>query len=354
MGLTLQSSFYIGDKKIGEGEKCFIIAEAGVNHNGNLNLAKQLVDVAAESGADAVKFQTFRAESLASKNAEKADYQIESTSEDESQYYMLKKLELSYQDFRRLSDYTKEKNLIFLSTPFDEESASFLEEIGIPAYKISSGEITNLPLLKLIAKNRKPVILSTGMSTLCEVEKAVVTLKKNGSENIVILHCTTSYPAAFESVNLSAMNTMKYSFRLPVGYSDHTIGVTIPIAAAAMGAAVIEKHFTLDKSLLGPDHKASLDPSELKEMIQAIRNVEKAIGTGIKKRTEEEKKIILVARKSIVAGRDIHKGEVVREKDLKLKRPGNGIPPEYLNEIAGKKAQRNLIYDEQIKWEDII
>ncbi|MBN2735014.1 MAG: N-acetylneuraminate synthase [Methanomicrobiaceae archaeon] len=339
---------------MGEGEKCFIIAEAGVNHNGNLNLAKQLVDVAAESGADAVKFQTFRAESLASKNAEKADYQIESTSEDESQYYMLKKLELSYQDFRRLSDYTKEKNLIFLSTPFDEESASFLEEIGIPAYKISSGEITNLPLLKLIAKNRKPVILSTGMSTLCEVEKAVVTLKKNGSENIVILHCTTSYPAAFESVNLSAMNTMKYSFRLPVGYSDHTIGVTIPIAAAAMGAAVIEKHFTLDKSLLGPDHKASLDPSELKEMIQAIRNVEKAIGTGIKKRTEEEKKIILVARKSIVAGRDIHKGEVVREKDLKLKRPGNGIPPEYLNEIAGKKAQRNLIYDEQIKWEDII
>jgi len=347
-------SIHIGDITIGTDHPCIIIAEAGVNHNGSLDLAKQLIDAAAHAGADAVKFQTFHADSIVTSTAGKADYQKQTTSSDESQYEMIRNLELADDAFRELSAHAERRGIIFLSTPFDEESVDLLDAIGVPAFKIPSGEITNLPLLKKIAQKQKPIILSTGMATLGEVEEAVVYLRKHGAQEIVLLHCTTSYPAPIHSVNLRAMETLRCAFKVPVGYSDHTEGITIPIAAVAMGAQVIEKHFTLDRTLPGPDHRASLEPDELQLMVQAIRNVEKAIGTGIKKRTEEEDKILLVARKSIVAGRDIVKGEFIREKDLKIKRPGNGISPEYLDKIVGKKAQRDILYDEQINWEDII
>lgn len=343
----------IASKWIGEGEPCFLIAEAGVNHNGDVNLAKKLIDIAKEAGADAVKFQTFKAEDVATKNAEMAKYQKETIGSKESQYEMIKKLELSEGEFEELFLYAQKKGIIFLSTPFDKRSADFLNELGIPAFKIASGEITNFPLLKHIAKKGKPIILSTGMSTLGEVEEAVRVFQKEGIEEIILLHCVSSYPARVGEINLKAMETLKTAFKIPVGLSDHTLGITIPIAAVALGACVIEKHFTLNRKLLGPDHKASLQPKELKEMIKAIRDVEKSLGDGIKRVTSEEEENKKVMRRSIVAKIDIPAGGVITEEMVDIKRPSIGIEPKYIEEIIGARAKVNIKKDEAITWNKI-
>ena len=343
----------IEKKGIGSQNPCFIIAEAGVNHNGDVALAKKLIDAAVEAGADAVKFQTFKAEKIVTSTAEKADYQKNTTGAGESQYEMIKKLELSETDFQDLSNYAREAGIIFLSTPFDEESADLLDQIGVPAFKIPSGEITNFPLLKKIAQKSKPIILSTGMATLGEVEEALNYLKKHGAEEITLLHCTTSYPAPVKSVNLRAMETLRCAFQVPVGYSDHTEGITIPIAAAAMGACVIEKHFTLDRTLPGPDHRASLEPPELAAMVKAVRDVDLARGNGIKGPTEDEEAVKRVARRSIVAKCDIRMGDVLTEGNLAIKRPGIGIEPRYLDSVVWKKARVPIRRDQVVQWDMI-
>lgn len=330
--------------------KVFIIAEAGVNHNGSLELAKKLVDVAVEAGADAVKFQTFKAENLVSKSAKKAKYQVENTGSDESQYEMIKKLELGFDEFEELKKYCDEKGIMFLSTPFDDDSIEFLDKLGLEIFKIPSGEITNLPYLRKIGSLNKKVILSTGMADLGEVEDALDVLISAGTkkENITVLHANTEYPTPIEDVNLKAMQTIACAFGVDVGYSDHTLGIEVPIAAVAMGAKVIEKHFTFDRNLPGPDHRASLEPDELKAMIKAIRNIEKALGDGIKRPSKSESKNIEIARKSIVAKRDIKKGEKFTEENLAVKRPGNGISPMRWDEIIGKIASRDYKEDELI------
>jgi N-acetylneuraminate synthase len=343
----------IGERFIGNSEKCFIIAEAGVNHNGDKKLAKRLIDESVNAGADAVKFQTFHADNIVTRTAAKADYQKNTTSSEESQYDMIKKLELSDDVFFELSEYSKKREIFFLSTPFDEESVDFLDQIGVPAFKIPSGEITNVPLLKKIAEKKKPVILSTGMATLGEVEDAFHYLKKCGSKDIIILHCTTNYPAPNDTVNLRAMETLRFAFQVPVGYSDHTEGITIPIAAVAMGACVLEKHFTLDKTFPGPDHKASLEPEELRKMIKAIRDVEIARGTGIKVPNEAENAIKKVARKSIICRSDIPVGDRLTESNLTIKRPGTGIEPRYFESIIHKKARMHILKDQPITWDMI-
>ena len=340
----------IGNRLIGDFEPVFIIAEAGVNHNGDKKLAKRLIDLAAQSGADAVKFQTFHAENVVTKDAEKATYQKSTTASNESQFEMIKKLELPDTAFSELAAYAKKRGIIFLSTPFDLESVDLLEQVGVPAYKIPSGEITNFSIIKKIARKKRPVILSTGMASLGEVEDAFSCLHENGCNNIVLLHCTSSYPAPLHSVNLSAMIAMRSAFHVPVGYSDHTEGITIPIAAAAMGACVIEKHFTLDKSLPGPDHKASLNPDELKAMVQAVRDVEIARGSGIKALHKDEVEIRKVARRSIVASRDIQAKEILTERDFAIKRPGTGIEPRHLSSLLQKRARMNIKKDQLIHW----
>lgn len=327
----------------------FIIAEAGVNHNGDIKLAKRLVDVAVEAGADAVKFQTFKAETLVCKNAKKADYQLETTDGEETQFEMLKKLELTKEMHEELIAYCKEKRIMFLSTPFDVESVALLNEYGIEIMKIPSGEITNYPYLKAVGETGKKVILSTGMSTLVEVEEAVKVLQNHGAEEITLLHCNTEYPTPMKDVNLLAMCTMKDEIGVSVGYSDHTEGIEVPIAAVALGATVIEKHFTLDKTMEGPDHKASLEPEELKQMVKAIRNIEQAMGNGKKEPSESEKKNIEIVRKSIVAKCDIAEGETFTEKNLTTKRPGNGIIPMAWNDVIGKRAKKDFKEDEQIR-----
>ncbi|KAF5414719.1 MAG: hypothetical protein C5S38_04670 [Candidatus Methanophagaceae archaeon] len=335
---------------ISEGKPCFIIAEAGVNHNGSLESAEKLVDAAKSAGADAVKFQTFKAENVLTQNVEKAEYQKETTSAEESQYDMIKKLELTEYDFKDLANHAKEKKIMFLSSPFDKESVDLLDEMNVPAYKIASGEITNFPLLKHIAEKEKPIILSTGMATLGEIEEALNVIRNEGVEDIVLLHCVTSYPVKMEDVNLSVIETLRHAFKLPVGFSDHTLGITIPIAAVALGACMIEKHFTLDRNLPGPDHKASLEPDELKEMVQAIRDVEKALGDGIKQPTVAEKEIKKVARRSIVAKVDISEGTVITGDMLDVKRPGTGIEPKYMREIIGKRVKAYITKDDLIYW----
>lgn len=325
--------------------KTFIIAEAGVNHNGSLKLAKQLVDVAVKAQADAVKFQTFKTENEISKIAQKAQYQKETTDSNESQYDMVKKLELPFEDFKILQNYCKQKGIMFLSTPFELESVKFLESLNLDYMKIPSSEITNLPFLREIASHGGKVILSTGMSTLKEVEEAINVLK--GCE-ISLLHCTTEYPCPYQDVNLKVIQTMKERFKLPVGYSDHTQGIEIAIAAAATGAEIIEKHFTLDKDMPGPDHKASLSPEELTQMVKSIRNLEKAVGDGIKKPSPSEIKNMEIARKSIVAKCDIKKGEMFSEKNLTTKRPGSGISPMKWDEIIGQIAQKEYKEDDLI------
>lgn len=330
--------------------KVYIIAEAGVNHNGDITKALFLVDEAKKAGADAVKFQTFIAAQLVSKEAKMADYQKENIGKETSQLDMIKQLELSFADFVMIKEYCDKVKIQFLSTPFDLESVVFLDSI-VPFFKIGSGEITNYPFLKHVAKKKKPIVLSTGMSTLAEIEKALEVIDKEGCSDIVLLHCTTNYPCPYDEVNLQAMLTLRDAFKLPVGYSDHTIGIEVPVAAVTMGAKVIEKHFTLNKNLPGPDHKASLDPQELSEMVKAIRNIESAFGDGIKKPNQSELEVMSVARKSLVAAKDLKAGEIVKESDIAIKRPGNGIKPEFLNIIIGKKMLRDLDEDELLSWE---
>lgn len=327
----------------------FIIAEAGVNHNGNLKLALKMADAAKKAGADCIKFQTFIPEKMVSKYAAKAEYQKQQMKEQESQLDMLQKLELSFDEFIELNSYCKDIGIEFLSTAFEFDSIDFLDSLNMKRWKIPSGEITNLPYLIKIAKLGKPVILSTGMSTMADIKAALVVLKENGSGEIIILHCTSEYPAPFEEVNLKAMVNIKNELCLPVGYSDHTTGIEIPIAAVAMGATVIEKHFTLDRSMEGPDHKASLEPDELKAMVSAIRNVEKALGSGEKKIAESERKNIVIARKSIIAKRDIKIGELFSEENITVKRPGYGISPMKWFEVIGQKASRDFKEDELIE-----
>ncbi|MCK5579890.1 MAG: N-acetylneuraminate synthase [Candidatus Omnitrophica bacterium] len=327
----------------------FVIAEAGVNHNGDIQLAKKLVDVAVESGADAVKFQTFHAESLAVPQAQKADYQKETTAAEESQVDMLKRLELSQDAHKELLAYCQRKGILFLSTAFDLKSVDLLNDLGVEIFKIPSGEITNLPLLKHVAFKNKPMIVSTGMATLEEVEEMVAVLKACGNERFVLLHCVSCYPANVEDVNLKAISTLGKTFNVPVGYSDHTAGIEIALAATGMGVAVLEKHFTLDQSMEGPDHKASLNPGELKRMIQGIRNVEKAFGDGIKKPAESEIVNLHVVRKSLFAKEAIQKGDVFSEKNITAKRPAEGINPMKWDQVVGQKAKRDFKKEEMIE-----
>lgn len=327
----------------------FVIAEAGVNHNGDIEIAKKLVDTAVWAGADAVKFQTFRAERLVCKSAKKAEYQMETTQKDESQFEMLKKLELTPDMHEQLIDYCKDRKIKFLSTPFDIESMDYLVQCGLDMIKIPSGEITNYPYLVNAGKTGQRVILSSGMSSLDEVRDAVHVLRENGSKNITVLHCNTEYPTPYEDVNLRAMQTIRDELGVSVGYSDHTDGIEIPIAAAALGAAVIEKHFTLDKNMEGPDHKASLEPDELREMIRAIRNIELSLGDGRKIPSASEKKNMDIVRKSIVAKCDIAQGEILTEENITTKRPGSGLSPMRWREVMGTKAIRDFKEDELIE-----
>ncbi|MDE6604104.1 MAG: N-acetylneuraminate synthase [Lachnospiraceae bacterium] len=329
--------------------KIFIIAEAGVNHNGSLETARKMIDAAAEAGADAVKFQTFKTENLVCRNAEKAAYQKTTTDAGESQFDMLKRLELTPDMHKELINYCHEKNIMFLSTPFDVDSLHYLVDCGLGVIKVPSGEITNYPLLREAGKSGRRIILSSGMSTIDEVREAVAVLKENGSTEIAVLHCNTEYPTPFSDVNLKAMRTIKAEIGVPVGYSDHTPGIEAAVAAAALGAEIIEKHFTLDKNMDGPDHKASLEPNELAELVKAVRHIEQALGDGEKKPSESEKKNMSVARKSIVAGCEIKAGERFTEDNLAAKRPGSGLSPMLWNQVIGQKAKRDFAADEMIE-----
>ena len=329
--------------------KILIIAEAGVNYNGSLELALKMVDAAKAAGADIVKFQTGIPEKVISRYADKAEYQKNNTGSDESQLDMVRKLMLRLEDFIPLKNYCEESGIKFLSTPFDLESVEFLDKLGCDLWKIPSGEITNLPYLIKIARTHKKIILSTGMSTLYEVSEALNVLKDNQAGEIILMHCTTEYPAPFEDVNLKAMITLREKFNCETGYSDHTQGIEAAIAAAALGACVIEKHFTLDRNMSGPDHKASLEPGELADMIKAVRHIESALGTGIKAPAESERKNIAIARKSIVASREILKGELLTEENITTKRPGTGISPMKYFEVLGTRAIRDFHEDELIE-----
>jgi N,N'-diacetyllegionaminate synthase len=344
-----QKKIKIGDRKVGDGEPCFIIAEAGVNHNGDLLLAKKLIDAAKFAGADAIKFQTFKTEGVVVDNAPMAEYQQKNTGKKSSQKEMLKKLELKYEDFCELKDYCDDKDIIFLSTPHSFDAIDFLEPL-VPAYKFGSGDLTNTPALEYAAKKGKPIIIGTGMSTLKEVKTAVDAINRQGNKEVVVLHCTTSYPCKLEEVNLRAMLTLRKELNCLVGYSDHTLGINVPIMAATLGATIIEKHFTLDKSLPGPDHKASLNPAELKEMVKGIRDVEKILGSEEKKPTYSERKIMTLVRKSVVAAKNIPQGTKIIDDMLAIKRPGTGIIPREIKKIVGKTAKRHIKKDELIGW----
>ena len=331
-------------------KKVFIIAEAGVNHNGSSDIAKELIDAAVKAGADAVKFQTFKAANLVSKTAQKADYQKRTTDVEESQFEMIQKLELDVDAHKKLISYCKHKNILFLSTPFDHESIELLHKLGLEVFKIPSGEITNLPYLRHIGSLNKRVILSTGMANLGEIEAAINVIIQAGSnrKNITILHANTEYPTPMKDVNLKAMVTIGNAFNTNYGYSDHTLGIEVPIAAVALGASIIEKHFTLDKNMPGPDHKASLEPHELISMIQAIRNIEQALGSTVKKPSPSEAKNKSIARKSLVAKTSIKEGEFFTEENLTVKRPGTGISPMRWDEVIGTKAVNNYQEDDLI------
>ncbi len=339
-------------------KKVVIIAEAGVNHNGDITIAKQLIDVAAEAGADYVKFQTFKTEELVTVDAKKADYQIKNSikGEPNTQFEMLKKLELSHSQHIELMDYCKIKNIQFLSTAFDITSIDLLQNLGINLFKIPSGEITNLPYLKKIGGLNKPTILSTGMCVMSEIEEAVNVLVNAGMarSNISILHCTTDYPTAVTDVNLNAMLAIKKQFNLSVGYSDHTLGITVPIAAVAIGAVIIEKHFTLSRNLEGPDHKASLEPNELKNMVLAIRDIELALGSATKTPTSTEINNILIARKSIHINNNLSKGHTITEIDLVMKRPGDGISPMKMNMVIGKQLNKAVFAEYKLSLADLV
>lgn len=329
-------SILVGARRIGAGAPCFIIAEAGVNHNGDPGLARQLVDVAAAAGADAVKFQTFNAAKLIAPVAPKAAYQRVTTGADESQLAMVRKLELPLAVFGELADLCRQRGILFLSTPFDEESADALEAAGLPAFKIPSGEITNLPFLAYLTRMGRPLILSTGMSSLGEVETALQTVRAAGNPPIALLHCVSSYPASPCEVNLRAMHTLAGAFGVPVGYSDHTLGIEVPLAAVALGACIIEKHFTLDRAMSGPDHKASADPAELKALVQGIRTVEASLGHGRKEAAPGEADTAAAARRSLVAARDIPAGTALTPELITAMRPGTGLPPSAKPYLLGR------------------
>ena len=332
----------IADRPIGEGHPCFIIAEAGVNHNGSLDIARQLVDVAVKSGSDAVKFQTFTAAALVTANAPKAEYQMRTTDGTESQYEMIRRLELTPAMHENLIKYCQERGILFMSSPFDESSADLLNHLEVPVYKIPSGEITNLPFLTHVAEKGKPMIESTGMADLTEVEAAVETIRSAKNQQVVLLQCVSNYPAEAAHANLRAMATMEEKFSVPVGYSDHTRGIEVAIAAAALGATVIEKHFTLDRSLPGPDHEASLEPGELEAMVTGIRVAQAALGTGEKIPFPSEAATAIVARKSLVAAIDIPAGTILTKELVSIKRPGTGLAPAIKTDIIGKTLQTSL------------
>ncbi|MEM6262841.1 MAG: N-acetylneuraminate synthase [Bacteroidota bacterium] len=331
----------------------FIIAEAGVNHNGSMDLARQLIDVAASSGVDAVKFQTFQAEKLVTRNARQASYQTENTGKSESQFDMLKRLELSFDHFRELKAYTEEKGLVFISTPFDEEAIDFLDSIEVELFKAGSGDLTNIPYLKRMAAKGRPTIISTGMALPKEVEEAVSSILSQGLEDLVVLQCTSSYPCPPEAVNLRAMHELEELTACLIGYSDHTAGILAPTAAAAMGATVIEKHFTLDRALPGPDHKASLEPEELTEMVKQVRLVTTMRGDGKKRREPIEEDVAKVARKSVVTTRAIAAGVLITPEMLTTMRPGTGLPPKYLDLLVGRTTSRHLEAHQPVIPEDI-
>lgn len=327
----------------------YIIAEAGVNHNGDVHIAKQLCLAAKNAGADAVKFQTWITDNIITKNVKQADYQTENTGKDESQYDMLKKLELTFDQFREIKEYCEEIGIEFASTADDEESLDFLVDLGIPFIKVGSGDVGNISYLRYIGSKKRPVILSTGMSTLADVEVSLKALRDGGATDIKLLHCTTNYPCPFDSVNLKAMDTLHNAFGLEVGYSDHTVGIEVPVSAVARGAKIIEKHFTLDCNMEGPDHLASTEPEEFKKMVDSIRNIEKALGTGIKQPTEAEKDISKVVLKRIVAKQTIHEGETITEKSICVKRNEKGLPASAWDIIIGTKARRTFDTDEGIE-----
>lgn len=330
-----------------------MIGEIGVNHNGDLALAKAMIDVAVKAGADAVKFQTFAAERLVTRTARKADYQSRNHQVDESQFDMLKKLELSEDDLRACKTYCDEHGIVFLSTPFDEQAADLLQSVGIQGFKISSGDLTNLPLLRHIAAKGLPMIISTGMATMGEIEDAVIAIRDAGDPSLAILHCVSDYPAKASEANLAAMDTIGQAFNKVVGWSDHTLGDAISVAAVARGARIIEKHFTLDVAMEGPDHKASLNPDEFTELLTKIRLVEQAIGDGVKRPQPSEIPTAEVARRSIVAARDIDAGVVITDEDLIMKRPGTGLAPKYTGWVVGRTAARNIAADTLIDLSDL-
>jgi N-acetylneuraminate synthase len=351
---SASSNLRVGNRPIGPGQPCFIIAEAGVNHNGDLRLARHLIDAAVDAGADAVKFQTFRAQRLASASAPKAAYQKRCTGTKESQLQMLKRLELSEVHHRNLFDYCRAKGILFLSSPFDETSADFLGELGVAAFKIPSGEITNLPFLTHLAQKRKPLILSTGMSTLREVAEALEVIERAGNPPVALLQCTSDYPARSQDVNLRAMNTLSRIFRRPVGYSDHTKGIDIAMAAAAVGACILEKHFTLDRRLPGPDHQASIEPDELKALVSGVRQVAAALGTGEKVPAPREAAVARAARKSLVADRDLSRGTVLMADMIGIKRPGTGMSPAGLPHLLGRRLRRSVRTDHLFSMKDVV
>ncbi len=331
------------------GNNTLIIAEAGVNHNGDVELAKKLCLAAKDAGADVVKFQTWITEKIITQNVEQAEYQKENTGRDESQYEMLKALELNYDEFREVKVYCDEIGILFASTADEEDSLDFLVELGIPFIKVGSGDVGNISYLRYIGSKKLPVIFSTGMSTLADVEMSLQALRDGGATDITLLHCTTNYPCPYDAVNLKAMDTLKHAFGLPVGYSDHTEGLEVPVAAVARGAGVIEKHFTLDRNMEGPDHKASMEPKVFKEMVQAIRHIETALGNGLKQPTKAEQQISKVVLKRIVAKRDIRAGQVIREEDICVKRNNTGLPANAWDIILGTAARRDYKADEGIE-----
>lgn len=338
----------IGNKSVGKAEPCIVISEIGINHNGKIEIAKKLIDEAKKIGADIVKFQTYRTELFLSKNI-LVPAHVKST---ESFLDMLRNLELTEEEHYELSNYCTEREIIFISTPLDKKSVDLLVDIGVPAFKVASCDLDNLPLLKYIAGKQKPIILSTGMGTIAEVGEAIETISSINDEGIILLHCIAAYPPEADEINLRAIQTLKTTFQLPVGFSDHTIGINVPLIAVALGAKVIEKHFTLDKKMEGPDHAVSSDPEELKRLISGIREVEKILGSGIKMPSKSEIGMIKSFRRSIVANREINIGETITEDKLAIKRPGTGIPPKYIDFVIGKLAKRNIKYDDLIKMED--
>jgi N,N'-diacetyllegionaminate synthase len=349
--MNATNNMYLHNRPIGENAPCFIIAEAGVNHNGSLDLAKQLIDVAHDAGADAVKFQTFKAEKLVTESTPKAEYQQKNTGNDESQFAMLQRLELDEQAHLEIDNYCKAKGILFLSTAFDEDSADLLDSLNMPAFKVGSGELTNLPFLEYLARKEKPLIISTGMAYLTEVEEAIQAIEKVVDTPVALLHCVSNYPADDADTNLRAMQTMKQAFDTIVGYSDHTLGIDIPLAAVAMNASIIEKHFTLDRTLPGPDHKASLEPNELKAMVTGIRRIESAMGNGRKIPSKAELGTANVVRRSIIARVNISANTRLEQEHLVIKRPGNGLPSNMLPYIVGRVLRHDVNAGDLIQME---